>query len=66
MRSTNEEAADNFDCDLYRLVRRAEAFADEARGKTRNEWDGIVTRLRSARPTVRAMMHAADRKRTSL
>jgi hypothetical protein len=58
---TKEQAfADDLDCDLYRLIRRAESEA--VRDKY---WNKVVRALHDARPFVRHRMHANDRARTS-
>lgn len=54
-RTDEQRCADDFDCDLYRLISRA-----EQRG-----WHTIAAALREARPLVRAKMSAEDRERTT-
>lgn len=47
--------ADQFDCDLYRLIRRAEQAAADCRGGSEDEsrWLTTAHYLRTARPPVR-------------
>lgn len=49
--------ANEFDCDLYRLMARAESRQLPA-------WDAVAADLRRARVKVRPQMHPNDRKGT--
>jgi len=62
-RSTLQRECDAMDCDLYRIICRAERLAETikvAGPKLRY----VVSRLRSARPGLRELMHVDDRKGT--
>ena len=57
---TNDEAfANEMDCDLYRLLLRA-----ERQSKQDKHWCKVVRALRDARPHIRVRMHAKDRADT--
>ena len=66
MRRNMEKRADEFDCDLYRLVRRAEQEADGCRKYSEDEsrWLEAAHYLRTARRSVRRMMSKRDRADT--
>jgi hypothetical protein len=52
--------ADDFDCELYRLIGRA-----QEQGMTDKRWHKVAEALLEARPLVRSQMSAEDRERTS-
>ena len=60
----NEAEADSLDCDLYRLISRAERCAD-TRIYWRKEWLKVARDLSAARPILRSMMSKADREKTA-
>lgn len=61
-----QEKADEFDCDLYRLIDRAWQYQDAARNNAEaGKWAGIALKLQSARGAVRSMMSEKDRKATA-
>lgn len=60
-RTQAQRDADVFDCELYRLILRAERFAEASKD---NKWRGVRTRLIQARLLVRDFMHPDDRKGT--
>ena len=69
MNRTEEQAtANTFDCDLYRLISRAEYETDKEKGNRhplkRAEWREVVYSLKVARAAVRLLMHPNDRKGT--
>lgn len=58
--------ANEFDCDLYRLISRAQMMRDRpgyARSY-RKQWGEVVSGLLQVRPKVRAMMSEKDRAET--
>jgi hypothetical protein len=60
-RTLLQDEADTLDLNLYRLINKLEGLADRtpvAASKLR----GVAIKLRSARPELRALMHAEDRK----
>lgn len=59
-KSKNQQAANNFDAYLYRLMLEA-----EDRGREVTAWNDVYTLLRQARPIVRSMMTPHDRAATS-
>ena len=68
-RSRLQREANEFDCDLYRLIERAQKLGDGARfpmeGRHQANWREIARVLRfDARPFVRGMMHNDDREAT--
>ena len=59
-RSKLQRECNDLDCELYRLIGRAERLAEEikvAGPKLRY----VVTQLRKARPGLRELMHIKDR-----
>lgn len=56
-RTEEQEFANSFDCDLYRLIHWAE-------GRGTRQWQHIAVELRAARTAIRRLMHEADRKDT--
>lgn len=58
-RTDAERFADALDCDLYRLIRRAEEW-----GAKDKYWTKVAAMLREARPLVRVKMCAYDRDHT--
>jgi hypothetical protein len=62
VKTANQTAANVFDCDLYRLIVRAEKNAEHSDGASRANWTEVVARLRKARTMVRLMMHEQDRR----
>ncbi len=66
MTSAREKLADEFDCDLYRLIRRTEAMIDNCSSDYQKaQWNDVLKHLRLARPSVRTQMSAEDRERTN-
>jgi hypothetical protein len=65
IRTANECAADEFDMDLYRLVRRADELAGNMRDPYWMRWSEVAMALTNARPKVRAMMSKIDVERTA-
>lgn len=63
-RNKEQVEADTFDLGLYRLLGRAEFFAENA-GYAAKRWEEIIRDLRTARARVRGLMHPADRSETS-
>ncbi len=58
-RTEDQRFADDLDCDLYRLIMRAEQQSAKDR-----RWRKVVAALRDARPQIRARMHGDDKART--
>lgn len=58
-RTKTQAEANEFDADLYRLISRADFFADR-KDKTAKLWAEVGRRLNGARPVVRGMMHQKD------
>jgi hypothetical protein len=58
--------ANEFDCDLYRLIGRAQMLRDRAgyARSYRKQWGEVVAGLLAVRPKVRAMMSEKDRAET--
>jgi hypothetical protein len=65
MNARLERDADNFDCDLYRLICRAEQHADESTPANRAKWSIAIKHLKNARMPVRTMMSEKDREKTA-
>lgn len=68
-RSKTEREADSFDCELFRLICRAETLYESVhhlnpRSHERSDAHELLYKLRSARPHIRAFMHTEDRART--
>lgn len=61
MRTKVEIEANQLDLELFRLIGRLEAFAEQTKEKGLNV---IVNDLYSSRPLLRRMMHRDDQKRT--
>lgn len=58
----NQQAANQFDADLYRLISRAESLSMGAEtADVQILWHEVATRLGQARATARSMMSEADR-----
>ena len=64
MSEKNERSANNFDCDLFRLIDRAQENAKRTSGNDRKRWEAALAALRDARPHVRMMMSKEDRRLT--
>lgn len=69
VRSKAQRDADAFDCDLYRLICRAETLYDSVhhlnpRSHERTDAHELLYKLRAARPHIRAFMHQDDRAKT--
>lgn len=64
MKTLLERDADEFDCDLYRLILRAERRAEGSTPVNRAKWDSATRELRGARVHVRQMMSEKDREAT--
>lgn len=65
-RTPLEREADAMDCDLFRVLQRAERLYDE-RKRDRDVRDSLgpaLNQLRSARSGLRQLMHKDDRKGT--
>lgn len=62
MKTLLERDADEFDCDLYRLICRAEQRAEASTPVSRERWNNAAQLLRRARGYVRQMMNEADRR----
>jgi hypothetical protein len=59
--------ADDFDCDLYRMIRRAQENSDAEVGMRtarQSQWYKIALALNDVRSLVRTIMHPDDVKRT--
>jgi hypothetical protein len=63
-RTRNQIVANEFDCDLYRLLGRADAYAAEG-GLASRKWRDAYNALSQARPIIRGMMSIEDREKTS-
>lgn len=63
-RTRTHKDADNFDCDLYRLIDRAGQYAQADTGPSGGQWGSVWADLRKARRVVRDLMHPDDRKET--
>lgn len=67
-RTPNQELADEMDCELHRLMRRAELHAD-VKGQRlyshRQQWDAVARALDLARSRTRRMMHEDDVRATT-
>jgi hypothetical protein len=64
-RTKNQERADRFDCDLFRLIGRAAEYSALATTNAdRKAWHEIWCNLRAARRGVRPLMHQQDRAET--
>lgn len=64
MTTPNERAANEFDCDLYRLISRAEVLEKTDVG-CRLHWREIAKQLRTTRTIVRPLMSREDRRATA-
>lgn len=62
-RTEEQKFADSFDCDLYRLIDRAETYARK-NIRLSPHWLEVSARLRDARILVRYKMHEDDLKGT--
>lgn len=58
-RTADQKLADDLDCDLYRIIIKAERQSKDKR------WRQVAKALREARPHIRALMHADDRRETA-
>lgn len=65
MDTTNQKTADGFDLEIFRLLRRSEAYANESRGETQRSWRRIAQAISLIRPIVRDMMSKEARDRSS-
>lgn len=65
MAANFEKEANDFDCDLYRLIMRAGRFYHKAGARDRKRWDEVARGLISLRGPVRNMMSDQDRKGTT-
>lgn len=68
LRTRLQREADSLDCDLYRLICRAERMYDGIKrhtGPKVGNFHKSLMSLRSARSGIRTLMHADDRSRTS-
>lgn len=63
-RTDSQDEANKFDCDLYRLISRAENLRISDKRHATN-WLRTVEKLHAARAHVRALMHGLDRRMTS-
>ena len=63
---SNTDDADNFDCEIARLVARAERHEAATRGSDRERWTQTVHFLNVARSPVRRMMTDKARAETAL
>ena len=61
---SNTDDADNFDCEIARLVARAERHEAATRGSDRERWTQTVHFLNVARGPVRRMMMDKARAET--
>jgi len=59
MSTPEEKFADEFDCDLFHLISKA-----EFRGERDKHWLEVAARLRHARIPVRRRMNPKDREAT--
>jgi hypothetical protein len=67
-RTRLQREADSLDCDLYRLICRAERMYDGIKkhtGPRVADFHKCLMRLRSARSGIRMLMHGDDRARTA-
>lgn len=67
-RTPTQVEADKLDCDLFRLIRRAESAAVDAgerRSVERAKWNAAAHEMRSARFHIRELMHKDDIKQTA-
>lgn len=60
----NDKLADEFDCDLFRLLERARDLAERGGAGHRMTWNTVAGDLASARVAVRSMMNECDRAGT--
>jgi hypothetical protein len=58
-RTPEQRFADQFDADLYRLIRHADDRRDDTK------WYAVFERLTQARLLVLSMMHPEDREATN-
>lgn len=68
LRTRLQREADSLDCDLYRLICRAERMYDEIKrhtGPRVGDFHKSLMSLRSARSGIRMLMHDNDRARTA-
>jgi hypothetical protein len=65
-RTQDQDQADIFDLDLYRLILRADSRVDLLKNESQFAamWREIANELRAARWRVRSMMHPQDRAGT--
>ncbi len=61
-RTSDQEFADSLDCDLYRLIGKAEYRAIHKKAKY---WLAVAELLKAARPKIRARMHPKDKAYTA-
>jgi len=61
-RTTEQSRANTFDCELDRLVRRAEQCLGDHKDPA---WRDAAMRLKTVRAIVRTRMHADDRAATA-
>jgi len=59
MKTQEQENANRFDCDLYRLI-----LAAHTKGDKDFRWRKIAMLLQAARGPVRTLMHPSDREKT--
>lgn len=59
MRTEEQTFANNLDCDLFRLITRA-----ERRGGKDKHWQMVAEALYAARPRIRMRMHPKDVQET--
>lgn len=59
-----ENDANSFDCDLYRLISRAESLRVKHPSRAK-QWMRAIEKLHAARPHVRQMMSTEDRRVTT-
>lgn len=58
-KTPDQKFADRLDCELYRLILRA-----ETRGRKERHWVHVATALRQTRSLIRIRMHPKDREIT--
>lgn len=58
-RTKDQEFADKLDCDLFRLVMRA-----EREGRRDKHWLKVATELKAVRSSICMRMHSKDKEQT--
>ena len=69
VRTSLQKQANDFDCELFRLLDTATEIARGNGGirtnqRERDDWKEVAHALRNARPYVRKMMHREDQSET--